>query len=139
MIINLFSAGLFGAVIPLVLEKFKIDPAIGSTVILTTVTDIVGFFSFLGLATLILVWFIEQGINPYSIISSSLSSLNSLISIAPSLKYSILSSATCKSFNLAIWKTASPSWIKGISDFPIITPSKVALISKLSSPKGSST
>lgn len=55
MIINLFSAGLFGALIPLVLEKLKIDPAIGSTVILTTVTDVVGFFSFLGLATLILL------------------------------------------------------------------------------------
>lgn len=55
MIINLLSAGFFGAVIPLVLEKFKIDPAIGSTVILTTVTDIVGFFSFLGLATIILL------------------------------------------------------------------------------------
>jgi len=55
MIINLLGAGFFGAVIPLVLEKLKIDPAIGSTVILTTVTDIVGFFSFLGLATLILL------------------------------------------------------------------------------------
>lgn len=55
MVINLFSAGFFGAVIPIVLEKFKIDPAIGSTVILTTVTDIVGFFSFLGLATIILL------------------------------------------------------------------------------------
>ncbi|MGB1227113.1 MAG: magnesium transporter [Poseidonibacter sp.] len=55
MIINLLSAGFFGAVIPLVLEKFNIDPAIGSTVILTTVTDIVGFFSFLGLATIILL------------------------------------------------------------------------------------
>jgi len=55
MVINLLSAGFFGAVIPLVLEKFKIDPAIGSTVILTTVTDIVGFFSFLGLATIILL------------------------------------------------------------------------------------
>ncbi|WP_122893513.1 magnesium transporter [Arcobacter peruensis] len=55
MIINLVSAGFFGAVIPLVLEKLDIDPAIGSTVILTTVTDIVGFFSFLGLATIILL------------------------------------------------------------------------------------
>ena len=55
MIINLFSAGFFGAVIPILLEKFEIDPAIGSTVILTTVTDIVGFFSFLGLATIILL------------------------------------------------------------------------------------
>ncbi|MBP7748918.1 MAG: magnesium transporter [Aliarcobacter sp.] len=55
MIINLFSAGFFGAVIPIILQKKGIDPAIGSTVILTTVTDVVGFFSFLGLATLILI------------------------------------------------------------------------------------
>ncbi len=55
MIINLISAGFFGAVIPLVLQKANIDPAIGSTVLLTTVTDVVGFFSFLGLATLILL------------------------------------------------------------------------------------
>ncbi len=55
MVINLLSAGFFGAIIPIILEKFKIDPAIGSTVILTTVTDVVGFFSFLGLATLILL------------------------------------------------------------------------------------
>ncbi len=55
MIINLFFAGLFGAVIPMVLTKVGSDPAIGSSVVLTTVTDIVGFFSFLGLATLILL------------------------------------------------------------------------------------
>ncbi len=55
MLINLLMAGLFGATIPLLLKKMDIDPAIGSTVILTTVTDIVGFFSFLGLATLILI------------------------------------------------------------------------------------
>jgi len=55
MIINLFMAGFFGATIPLFLKKLNIDPAIGSTVILTTVTDMVGFFSFLGLATLILL------------------------------------------------------------------------------------
>jgi magnesium transporter len=55
MIINLISAGFFGAMIPLALQKWGIDPAIGSTVLLTTVTDIVGFFSFLGLATLILL------------------------------------------------------------------------------------
>lgn len=55
MIINLLMAGFFGATIPLILEKMNIDPAIGSTVILTTVTDIVGFFSFLGLATIILL------------------------------------------------------------------------------------
>ncbi|RXJ69665.1 magnesium transporter [Halarcobacter ebronensis] len=55
MIINLFSAGFFGASIPLILKKMDIDPAIGSTVLLTTVTDIVGFFSFLMLAKLILL------------------------------------------------------------------------------------
>ncbi len=55
MIVNLLSAGFFGAVIPLTLKKFGVDPAIGSTVLLTTVTDVVGFFSFLGLATVILL------------------------------------------------------------------------------------
>jgi len=54
MIITLLSAGFFGATIPLLLKRFDIDPAIGSTVILTTVTDIIGFFSFLGLAKIIL-------------------------------------------------------------------------------------
>jgi len=55
MIINLLMAGFFGATIPLFLKKLDIDPAIGSSVILTTVTDVVGFFSFLGLATAILL------------------------------------------------------------------------------------
>ena len=55
MIVNLFMAGLFGSTIPLLLKKMSIDPAIGSTVILTTITDVVGFFSFLGLATIILL------------------------------------------------------------------------------------
>ena len=54
MIINLLSAGFFGAVVPFVLKKLNVDPAIGSAVVLTTITDIVGFISFLGLATLIL-------------------------------------------------------------------------------------
>ncbi len=55
MIINLLSAGFFGSMVPLLLKKMDIDPAIGSTVILTTVTDVVGFLSFLGLATIILL------------------------------------------------------------------------------------
>ncbi len=55
MVINLLSAGFFGSVIPLLLKRIGVDPAIGSTVILTTVTDIVGFFAFLGLATIILL------------------------------------------------------------------------------------
>ncbi|BDY11725.1 magnesium transporter [Hydrogenimonas cancrithermarum] len=55
MVINLIAAGFFGAMIPLVLKGLGIDPAVGSSVLLTTVTDVVGFFSFLGLATLILL------------------------------------------------------------------------------------
>lgn len=55
MLINLLSAGFFGSMIPLLLKKLDIDPAIASTVILTTITDVFGFLSFLGLATLILV------------------------------------------------------------------------------------
>ena len=55
MIITLFCAGFFGAVIPLILKKIDIDPAIGSTVVLTTVTDIMGFFSFLALAKYMLI------------------------------------------------------------------------------------
>jgi len=55
MIINLFMAGFFGAIIPLALKWLKVDPAIGSTVLLTTITDVVGFFSFLGLAKIILL------------------------------------------------------------------------------------
>ena len=50
MIISLFAAGFFGALIPLGLKKAGTDPAFGSTVLLTTVTDMVGFFSFLWLA-----------------------------------------------------------------------------------------
>ncbi len=55
MIINLLAAGFFGAVIPLMLKNIGIDPAVASSVLLTTVTDVLGFFAFLGLATLILV------------------------------------------------------------------------------------
>ncbi|NPA66171.1 MAG: magnesium transporter [Epsilonproteobacteria bacterium] len=55
MIINLLMAGFFGAVIPLFLKKINVDPAIGSSVVLTTVTDVMGFFSFLGLAKMILL------------------------------------------------------------------------------------
>ncbi len=50
MIVNLLTAGFFGAYIPIFLKKMKVDPAIGSTVILTTITDVVGFFAFLMLA-----------------------------------------------------------------------------------------
>jgi magnesium transporter len=55
MVINILSAGFFGSLIPLLLQKADIDPAVGSSVLLTAVTDIVGFFSFLGLASVILL------------------------------------------------------------------------------------
>ncbi len=51
MLINLLAAGLAGALIPLTLQRLNIDPALASGTILTTVTDVVGFFAFLGLAT----------------------------------------------------------------------------------------
>lgn len=54
MIINLFVAGFFGALIPFVLKRMKIDPAIASTVFVTTTTDICGFLAFLGLGTMLL-------------------------------------------------------------------------------------
>jgi len=51
MIINLAAAGIGGAGIPLLLQKIGIDPALAGSVLITTVTDVIGFLSFLGLAT----------------------------------------------------------------------------------------
>jgi magnesium transporter len=55
LVINLISSVIAGILVPLILRKFKQDPAIGGSVIVTTVTDVVGFFSFLGLAALYLI------------------------------------------------------------------------------------
>ncbi len=55
MCINLILAALTGTVLPMALAKLGIDPALAGSVLLTTVTDIVGFLSFLGLATLFLI------------------------------------------------------------------------------------
>ena len=55
MVLNLIVAGFAGTIIPLTLDKLKIDPALASGVILTTITDVFGFLSFLGLATLFLI------------------------------------------------------------------------------------
>jgi magnesium transporter len=55
MIINLIAAALSGILIPIGLDKMGIDPAIASGVFVTTVTDVVGFFAFLGLAALWLI------------------------------------------------------------------------------------
>jgi len=49
MILNMMVAGLFGILVPVTLKKFNIDPAIASSVFVTTITDVVGFLSFLGL------------------------------------------------------------------------------------------
>jgi len=55
MVINLFAAGFFGAAIPIYLDKAGKDPAVSSTVFLTTITDVIGFFAFLGLAAIFLI------------------------------------------------------------------------------------
>lgn len=55
MIINMVVAGLSGTIIPLGLERVGVDPAIASSVFLTTVTDVIGFFAFLGLAAAFLL------------------------------------------------------------------------------------
>jgi magnesium transporter len=55
MVLNLLAAALSGIAVPLVLHRLGIDPALSGAVILTTVTDVVGFLSFLGLASLFLL------------------------------------------------------------------------------------
>ena len=55
MIVNLVVAGFFGAMIPIGMQRLKLDPAVASTVFLTTVTDVVGFMTFLGLAAFFLL------------------------------------------------------------------------------------
>jgi len=54
IIINLFFAALAGMLVPLILKRLAIDPALAGGVILTTITDVIGFAAFLGLATLVL-------------------------------------------------------------------------------------
>ncbi|MBC8301312.1 MAG: magnesium transporter, partial [Pelagibacterales bacterium] len=49
MILNMIVAGLFGILVPITLKKFNIDPAIASSVFVTTITDVIGFLSFLGI------------------------------------------------------------------------------------------
>lgn len=51
MVVNMFTAALAGILVPMLLDRFGADPAVGSAVFLTTITDVVGFFAFLGLAT----------------------------------------------------------------------------------------
>lgn len=53
MVLNMIVAGLFGILIPITLKKMKIDPALASSVFVTTVTDVIGFLSFLGIGSLV--------------------------------------------------------------------------------------
>ncbi|MEL7088021.1 MAG: magnesium transporter, partial [Planctomycetota bacterium] len=55
MVVNMVIAGLAGLLIPVALEKLRIDPALASGAFVTTVTDVVGFFAFLGLAAAVLL------------------------------------------------------------------------------------
>ena len=55
MVVNLICSAIAGIFIPIVLRKFNQDPAIAGSVVVTTVTDVIGFFSFLGLATIFLI------------------------------------------------------------------------------------
>lgn len=55
LVLNMLVAAMAGLMVPLVLHRMKIDPALSGAVVLTTVTDVVGFMAFLGLATLFLV------------------------------------------------------------------------------------
>jgi magnesium transporter len=61
MVINMFVAATAGTVIPLALRAMKVDPALASAVFITTLTDVFGFFSFLGLATLMLKYLHQPG------------------------------------------------------------------------------
>ena len=61
MIINMFVAGVAGTLIPIGLRALKVDPALASSVIITTFTDVFGFFSFLGLGTLFLKYLHHAG------------------------------------------------------------------------------
>ena len=55
MIINLMAAALSGTLVPIILKRIRVDPAVAGSVILTTITDVVGFVSFLGLCALLLI------------------------------------------------------------------------------------
>jgi magnesium transporter len=55
MVVNLICSAISGIFIPIILQKLNQDPAIAGSVVVTTVTDVIGFFSFLGLATLFLI------------------------------------------------------------------------------------
>ncbi len=61
MIINLFIAATAGTLVPLGLRAVNVDPALASSVVVTTVTDVLGFATFLGLATMFLQYLVKSG------------------------------------------------------------------------------
>jgi magnesium transporter len=61
MIINMFVAATAGTLVPLGLRAINVDPALASSVFITTMTDVAGFASFLGLATVFLRYLVRNG------------------------------------------------------------------------------
>jgi magnesium transporter len=55
ILLNLFAGALAGALVPVVLRRMSIDPALAGGVVLTTVTDVIGIMAFIGLATFLLM------------------------------------------------------------------------------------
>ena len=60
MLLNMIVATITGYLVPVVLKKFKVDPALASSIFVTTFTDVLGFFFFLGLATLLIQYLMKQ-------------------------------------------------------------------------------
>lgn len=58
MVLNMIVATMAGFIVPVILKKMKVDPALASTVFVTTATDVLGFFFFLGLATIFIVYLV---------------------------------------------------------------------------------
>jgi len=59
MLLNMIAAALSGVLVPFTLRALRIDPALASGILVTTVTDVAGFFFFLGLAALAVKWFVR--------------------------------------------------------------------------------
>ena len=55
LVVNMIIAGFAGTVVPVVLDRLGVDPALASGTFVTTMTDVIGFFAFLGLASLVLL------------------------------------------------------------------------------------
>lgn len=58
MVLNMIVSTMAGFIVPFILKKMKVDPALAYTVFVTTATDVLGFFFFLGLATIFIVYLV---------------------------------------------------------------------------------